>query len=307
MYLIKHRIYCHFPAMRSTYPFPSFPLILLLIALFSSFRVVADTGDSTRYLTFKDTLLVSVNEWGEKVIEHRMEKKQTLYGLAKFYGLNAEELYPYNAQINVSTLHPGAIVHIPIPNAGIRRFYGKDFARWKFANLYYVTRKGDTMYKIARTYFRMPVDSLKARNGLQSDVVAPGIRLHVGWISTAGIPDSVRVNRQTGSDWQKSLSLQKSFAEQSGKKVVKEAKGVAYWQKNGTKYSELYCLHREAVIGTTIAVTNPMKNKTVYAKVIGRIPPGAYSQEVIIIISPTVAQMLGAIDGRFYVKIKYFE
>lgn len=266
-----------------------------------------DTGDSTRYLTFKDTLIISFNEIGEKIIEHKMEKQQTLYGLARFYGMNVEELYSYNPGLNVSSMPPGQVIRIPLPNAAIRRFQGKDFAKWKFANLYYVTRKGDTMYKIAKTHFHMSVDSLKARNGLTTDVVSPGIRLHVGWVSTKGVPDSVRVNRNVGTNWQKSISIQKNYTELSAKKVVKDAKGVAYWQKNGTKYSELYCLHRTATVGSSVAITNPMKNRTVYAKVIGRIPKGAYSNDVIIIISPTVAQMLGAIDSRFYVKIKYFE
>lgn len=266
-----------------------------------------ETGDSTHYLTFKDTLFISINEGGEKIIEHTLLKQQTLYGLARFYGMNVEELYSYNPNVNIGTISPGQVIRIPLPNAAIRRFKGADFAKWKFANLYYVTRKGDTMYKIAKTYFHMPVDSLKVRNGLTTDVVSPGIKLHVGWVSTKGVPDSVRVNRAVGTNWQKSLNIQKNYTELSAKKVVKEAKGVAYWQKNGTKYSELYCLHRTATVGSTVAVTNPMKNRTVYAKVIGRIPDGAYSKDVIIIISPTVAQMLGAIDSRFYVKIKYFE
>ena len=48
-----------------------------------------------------------------------------------------------------------------------------------------------------------------------------------------------------------------------------------------------------------------MKGATVYAKVIGRIPNNVYGKEVIVIVAPSVAKTLGAIDERFFVKIKY--
>ena len=50
-----------------------------------------------------------------------------------------------------------------------------------------------------------------------------------------------------------------------------------------------------------------MNFKTLYAKVIGKIPQNAFGDEVIIIVSPSVAKQLGAKDERFFVKIKYTE
>ena len=57
--------------------------------------------------------------------------------------------------------------------------------------------------------------------------------------------------------------------------------------------------------GTIIEVLNPMTNRTVYVKVIGKIPDTAYRDEVAVILSPLAAKLLGAIDPRFFVKVKY--
>jgi rare lipoprotein A (peptidoglycan hydrolase) len=68
----------------------------------------------------------------------------------------------------------------------------------------------------------------------------------------------------------------------------------------------LYALHRDAAIGTIISVTNPMSNRTVYAKVIARVPDG-YERNVEVILSPEAARKIGALDPKFFVKVKYFK
>jgi hypothetical protein len=50
-----------------------------------------------------------------------------------------------------------------------------------------------------------------------------------------------------------------------------------------------------------------MSGKTVYAKVIGKMPDNAYGNEVVVIVAPSVAKMLGAVDEKFFVKMKYVE
>ena len=54
-------------------------------------------------------------------------------------------------------------------------------------------------------------------------------------------------------------------------------------------------------------LTNPLKKKTVYAKVIARIPDQAYGDDIVVVLSPSVAKLLGAKDPKFFVELKYFE
>jgi len=47
-----------------------------------------------------------------------------------------------------------------------------------------------------------------------------------------------------------------------------------------------------------------MSSRTLYAKVIGRIPEG-YERNIEVVLSPEAARKLGARDPRFFVKTKY--
>ncbi len=263
------------------------------------------TGDSTRYLTRQDTVFLSIDAMGEKIFEHKIERKQTLFSLAQFYGLSVEELYFYNPELKEKSVSPGKAVLVPIPNRAIIRYKDQHFKIWKYAPVYYVVKKGDTMFRIAKVHFRMPVDSIMQRNGLQSETLKVGQCLQVGWISLDGVPEDMR--SESGNPLsRKNGALYKLYVREQGDRKVKEHQGVAYWQKDSKEDSDLYALHRDARINSIIAVTNPMNKGTIYVKVIGRIPATAYGDEVAVVLSPLAAKALGARDPRFFVKVKYY-
>jgi len=64
-------------------------------------------------------------------------------------------------------------------------------------------------------------------------------------------------------------------------------------------------LHRTAPIGTVIKITNPMTNRTTFAKVVGHITDNEATKDVIIVMTKNVADSLGALDKRFHVNISY--
>ena len=89
--------------------------------------------------------------------------------------------------------------------------------------------------------------------------------------------------------------------------VYKTEKGIAIWNQTSSNSKNLFALHPTAKVGTFIEITNPMMNKTVQAKVIGNIPPRTYTDDVSLVISPRVAKMLGVVDRRFRVEVKFQE
>ena len=265
--------------------FMKYPLSILLIFLLS-LKVHASLGDSSKYLTLKDTLFITLDEKSnEKIYLHKIVKGQNLYSLARFYGLNEEELFPYNPTLKSNVVGIGQLIRVPIPNASIKRFKGDNFKRWKFAPIAFKVKKGDNLFKIAKTLFHMPVDSVVKWNNLPNQNISPGQLLHVGWISLDGVPDSIRTLRKGTVDLKKK-QLEDNFTKQ--KKTV-EQRGAAFWQKKGNQNTDYYCLHRMAKIGSTISIMNGMNFKTIYAKVIGKIPDNAYGNEVVIIVAPSVA------------------
>lgn len=262
------------------------------------------TGDSTAYLTAKDTIFLSIGAYQEKIFYHYIAPKQTLYSLAKFYGLTVDELYFYNPKLKDANLSPGQALKIPIPNKSIVRYQIDGFDTKKYVPICYRIKKGDTMFNLSKRIFQMPIDTVMERNQLTSFNLSLGQVIQFGWMSMEGIPETNRKFRGHPI-WKKNDSLRRKYNQNREVKKEHLQRGVAFWQKSRKDESKLYCLHRHAPINSIIAVTNPMKKRTVYAKVIGRMPDSVYNDNVIVVVSSTAAKMLGAKDSRFYVQVRY--
>lgn len=264
------------------------------------------TGDSLHYLTPKDTIFLSLSG-GEKIFEHQLERKQTLYSLAKFYGLTLDELYFYNPEISgPAGPSPGHAVRVPIPNRAILRYYPPHFSKNEYVPVYYLVQPGETMYRICKEYFKMPIDTVMQRNQLPDFQLRTGQKLHIGWMSIHGIPDSLRVSGGIMGGW--NADLGRVFQHDYGVKKEYTQQGAAYWPKHDKPDTAagLYALHNEAPLQSVISVTNPMTRRTIYVKVIGRIPDW-YDLKTLIVLSPAAARALGAIDPNFFVQLRYLK
>ncbi len=279
-------------------------LPLLLIGLSGAVGLMGQpTAVNGFLLAPKDSILLTVDN-GQKMIHHIVKPKQTLFSLAKYYGLSLEELYALHPEFQTDpALRTGSLIGIPIPNRAIRRYKGTNFDPAKFAPIYYVVQPGDNLYQICKRHFSMPVDSIKARNNLHHEQIKPGQLLHIGWMGLEGILAEWRTSAVAPTTDQ---AHQLRFDEE--KKARKEviSQGVCFWQRDSNEKGDLYALHREAKIGTVMAVNNPMSRRTVFAKVIGRIPVG-YAGNIEVVLSPAAARQIGARDPRFFVKIRFLK
>ena len=262
----------------------------------------SDAPEKPVILTSKDSLWLIVEE-EKKYILHPVKPKQTLFSIARYYNLSLADLFEYNPDFRTDpTLHTGSRVKIPIPNKAIKRYKTPGFVASKNTSIYYIVQYGDNLYQISKRNFDMPVDSVAKRNKLKNNNIRPGQLLHVGWMGTEGVHEDWRAKKEsTPSD-----ALKIRYQEEKKKRREVDSQGVCFWQKDSKEKGDLYALHREAAIGTPIAVTNPMFNRTVYAKVIGRIPDG-YERNVEVVLSPEAARKLGAKDPRFFTKVKYLK
>ncbi len=282
----------------------------LLPLFITIFLVAPDIGNSQNVvkeptsplLSNKDSLILSITD-GKKFLQHPVKPKQTLFSLAKYYGLSLEELYEYNTQFRTDpTLRIGTKVIIPIPNRAIRRYKNATFKISKNVPVYYVVQPGDNLYQICKRNFGMSVDTVLTRNHLKNNSIQPGQLLHIAWMGVDGIPAEWRPVRV----FTKNDALKTKYEEEKARRKEGISQGVCFWQKDSKEKGDLYAMHREANIGTIMAVTNPMGGRTVYAKVIGRIPAG-YESNIEVILSPEAARTLGARDPRFFVKVKFLK
>jgi len=88
---------------------------------------------------------------------------------------------------------------------------------------------------------------------------------------------------------------------------IKTVKGIAYWEKSRYAQTDLIAMHPSAKVNSKISIYNPMLKRKVEATVVGEMPEDSYADDVSVVISPSVADALGALDRRFLVEITYVE
>ena len=121
-------------------------------------------------------------------------------------------------------------------------------------------------------------------------------------IAKANVADAVeKVEKEEALNTSESNKIK--FEKSERQKI--EDQGIAFWHKEMRGNKGLYVLHRNAPRGSVIKISNPMFGTTVYAKVAGSISANAYPDEVMIVVSPEIADKLRARDARFFAKISY--
>lgn len=97
------------------------------------------------------------------------------------------------------------------------------------------------------------------------------------------------------------------FAEQTknnpGTKI--SGQGASFKSTSGWKDGKYYVLMNKVTPGTIIKISSPVTNKTVYAKVLGEIPPGKENEGLLIRLSNSASAQLQAPEGRFEVQLQY--
>ncbi|MFK7808550.1 MAG: LysM peptidoglycan-binding domain-containing protein [Saprospiraceae bacterium] len=274
-------------------------MLSLTTVLFGQYQL-----DSLLYMNNSDTTYVKFSELQEKIIDHELLPGQTLYALSKYYGMSVNQIYDYNPGLNRSSYKEGVQINIPIPTRSILMQIPQGHNPNDYMVVCYVVKKSDTLYKLSKNYFGIPMGLLATMNQLEDNTLSLGQVLHIGWLSRKGIAATDRKIKGGPVD-KKNLLLGKRYARAAENKREYKQKGVAYWQKDGVKSVDLYAMHRKAPVGSIIEIKNPMLKRTVYAKVIARIPEAIYSDDVVVVVSTRVAKLLGGKDARFFVKMKY--
>lgn len=278
---------------------------------------------SDSILTLRDTLWLEVTTAAgtnpSLFLQHRLKRGQTLYQLAAFYKVTVDDLRKTNPTLAGGTANSaGQYIHIPITKEHLVRTKASGFS-WKSHQRVLFRAKTETLYRVAKTYLDIPVDTIKARNRLTSDALPFGKVLNIAWIPLGGVhlgmaSDTVKKAPVEIPEALKQALLASEqlkigyIAEQPLKKEITE-KGIAYWDNQDRRAirenKQLFALHRTAPIGSTLRIYNPMFRRTLFIKVIGRIPSAGYTPDVTVIVSPYCAKTLGAIDGRFHVELRY--
>ncbi|GAA5220463.1 LysM peptidoglycan-binding domain-containing protein [Membranihabitans marinus] len=80
---------------------------------------------------------------------------------------------------------------------------------------------------------------------------------------------------------------------------------TAYWNKNKSSKKGKFILHKTLPLDSMVEIYNPVTHASVVAKVVGNIPDNIYSPEIELVVTTEIANALGALDKKFYTKIRY--
>lgn len=120
-----------------------------------------------------------------------VKKGDTLWSIARAYGLTVDKLKSLNnLTSNNLTIGDSLIVKDSSGNS--------DYSSGADNNKYYIVKKGDSLYSIARRN-NMTVDKLKSLNNLTSNILSIGQRLIIS--SGSNVPNNVYVVKKGDTLW----------------------------------------------------------------------------------------------------------
>jgi LysM repeat protein len=244
---------------------------------------------------------------------HRVGQKETLYSIAKQYGVTVEDLKSWNNLSNAG-LKMGQELLIKDKKADVKtadtRQPETKLPESKSANRHTVA-KGETMYSLARAY-GVTVSQLKDWNSLTSNDLQLGQEIIVAGPGTQVSTKYQESAPDTREETPK-LSTNPSTVSANTIPVPPVVVGMDETRENGmaavlegTEGNRKYLAHHRTVRpGTIIRVKNNITRKEVFVRVIGNLP-NTESPDVLLRLSKSATDKLGG-DDKFPVEVTYFK
>ncbi|MEJ5963259.1 LysM peptidoglycan-binding domain-containing protein [Pedobacter immunditicola] len=159
----------------------------------------------------------------------------------------------------------------------------------------------ETIYSIA-TRYKMTIDQLKAKNNLSSSSLRVGQRLLI-----KGQYGQKKINpfdNESDTITLKDPSLRYAPSKYGLNQIDEKGTAIAIMDPD-LDPNKMLVLHRSAPIGTVMKITNPMSNRSTFAKVVGKFTENQTTKDAIVVMTQAVADALGALDKRFFCNLTY--
>jgi LysM repeat protein len=239
---------------------------------------------------------------------HKVQPKETLFSISKLYNVSVEEIKAWN-YLTENSLTTGQELRVKKPASFV------ETKTAEAAKGTHVVASGETLFSISRD-FRISVDQIKAWNKLQATdlkvgqviIIAGPAIAETKTIEVKKVQEEVRVpvvteNASVTSRVEPTIKISENVA---GTDEVKEG-GLAELIE-GTEGNRKYlAMHRTAKPGTILKIRNELNNREVFVRVVGALPATGVNDKLIIKISKSAYDRLGAIDPRFRVEVTYYK
>lgn len=276
--------------------------------------------------------------------EHTVKPKEYLGVIAKQYGITVEELKEAN-NLSSNNLSIGQILKIPVKTGGdqvqtspistppVKQVETKATQPSTTAStpvkpvetkvtqpvvstppvstkvdpsFEHIVATGETIYSIAQKY-QLTTYQIKTYNNLSSNELIVGQKLIIKGEKPAAVVAANNDDEEPTEGNESTLknpNLKRPAAVYGLNKI--EEKGTAVWISDpDLDANKMLILHRTAPVGTVIQITNPMTNRSTFAKVVGKFTENETTKDVIIVMTKAVADAVGALDKRFFCNLIY--
>jgi LysM repeat protein len=263
---------------------------------------------------------------------HIVAEKETLFSISRLYGVTVDELKQWN-KLTDSNLSLGQEL-IVRPKA--TQTTATVPTEMKSQRTVHTVATGETLFSISRQY-GITVEQLRNWNKLDGSelkigqslfVVAPVNNTRDNQVKQVTVtPDRNPVtqvnptNNPSNQNTQNTQTtpvttapvetppatqnIQISESVRGGNEIVQT--GLAELIE-GTEGNRKYlALHRTAPVGSILKIKNQMNNREVFVRVVGKLPDTALTDKLVIKISRSAYDRLGAIDQRFLVEVTYYK
>jgi len=288
--------------MNRKYRLPGIALSVLLT--FFCFRAEASVS-----ITPMDSIGVE-NHQGKEVVLHRLAARESYYSLSRTYAVNPNDIIAFN---NNKSLKIGDVVKVPTNRAYARTSTASSTTATAAESassaspnsIQYKVGRGETLYNISKR-FQVSVAQLVQFNSLKNEQdikIGQVLNIPQGNLRPV-VPEAASEEASTETVEAESSRNMNVPGSRYGLRQIDE-KGVGVWMEGLNSDGNMLALHKSAPVGTVIKITNPMTQKSTFAKVVGKYNDNNNTRDAIIVISKATANLLGILDKRFLINISY--
>ncbi len=238
---------------------------------------------------------------------HKVAAGETLFSIAQTYGVTVDDVKQWN-NLSGNSLSIGQEIVVkknssPVPvSPTVMANKGS-----------HIVAARETMFSISKQY-GITVQQLKDWNKLEGNEISIGqeliVSMQAGEITKPIVAPVVTEVKKDPVTIQpavenKEQTIRISESVKNSDEITQT--GLAELIE-GTEGNRKYlALHRTAEVGTILKVKNEMNNREVFVRVMGKLPETPLTNKLVIKISKSAYDRLGAIDSRFRVEVTYYK
>jgi LysM repeat protein len=242
---------------------------------------------------------------------HVVAAKETMFSISQAYDVSIEEIKQWNSLADNSLSIGQELV---IRKSGSRTVAPTATTSSKG---FHIVATKETMFSIAKQY-GVTIQQIKDWNKLEGNEISIGQELRVAPPQNEPVKTVVGPVVAASEAKKEVVTPTTTPRTEVKEQTIRISEGVKNTDEisqngiaeliEGTEGNRKYlALHRTAPVGTILKVRNEMNNREVFVRVMGKLPDTALTDKLVIKISKSAYDRLGAIDQRFRVEVTYYK